>query len=190
MIALRLPESVTVSGREYAIRSDFRTVIEILVALADPELDQQGKAEVVLKCFYPDYEEIRKEDAEAALKAAAVFIDGGEELPESARRHRLMDWEQDFPRIAAPVSRILGRDVRTVENLHWWTFLAAYYEIGDCLFAQIVRIRNLRAKGKKLDKADREWYRDNAALVNFRQKYTEAEDAALNTWLAQAGDKE
>ena len=199
MIALRLPESVTVSGREYAIRSDFRTVIEILVALADPELDQQGKAEVVLKCFYPDYEEIRKEDAEAALKAAAVFIDGGEELPESARRHRLMDWEHDFDHIIAPVNRVLGYEARAVPyreeydeetgawhsegGLHWWTFLAAYMEIGgECAMAQIVSLRDKLARGKKLEKHEREWYNRNRELVDIPQKLSDAEDAILKEW--------
>ena len=55
-------------------------------------------------------------------------------------------------------------------------------EIGDCTFAQIVRIRSLRAKGKKLDKADQEWYKQNRHLVDIKQTYTESENEILKEW--------
>ena len=103
-----------------------------------------------------------------------------------------MDWEQDFPYIVAPVNRVLGTEIRAVpydfkENrggFHWWSFLAAYREIGgDCTFAQVVSLRDKLARGKTLDKADREWLRRNRALVDFRRKYTKAEDALLKGWI-------
>jgi len=50
------------------------------------------------------------------------------------RKAKLADWEQDFPLIVNPVNRVLGYEVRDCEYCHWWTFLSAYYEIGDCLF--------------------------------------------------------
>ena len=93
-----------------------------------------------------------------------------------------MDWEQDFQYIVAPINRVVGCEVRAVDYLHWWTFISAYYEIGDCLFAQIVRIRQLKSKGKKLDKADQEFYRENRRLVDIKIKYTEADELALNKW--------
>ena len=55
-------------------------------------------------------------------------------------------------------------------------------ETGDCVFAQIIRIRSLRAKGKKLDKADQEWYRQNRHLVDIKQTYTEAKNEILKEW--------
>lgn len=70
-------------------------------------------------------------------------------------------------------------------GLHWWTFLSAYYEIGDCLFAQIVRIREKKAKGKALDKSDREFYRKNRALIDIKTHYTEAEDDLVKMWTKQ-----
>ena len=96
-----------------------------------------------------------------------------------------MDWSQDFRYIAAPINRVLGKEIREMEYLHWWTFISAYYEIGDCLFAQIVRIRSLKAKGKPLDKTDQEWYRDNRELVDLKTSFTEAEDAVVNAWLGK-----
>ena len=101
-----------------------------------------------------------------------------------------MDWEQDFPLIAAPVSRVYGGDIRAVPydpqanqgGLHWWTFLAAYQEIGECTFAQIVRIRDRLARGRPLEKADQEWYRNNRQLVDFKRTYTGAEDEMVKSW--------
>ena len=93
----------------------------------------------------------------------------------------------------SPVSRIVGKDVRDIPydreqnsgGLHWWTFLSAYMEIGDCLFSQIVRVCDQRARGKKLDKAEEEWYRRNRHLVDFQQTFTDAEDTVLRSWGAK-----
>ena len=94
-----------------------------------------------------------------------------------------MDWEQDYSLIIAPINRVMGQEIRAVEYMHWWTFLAAYNEIGDCTFAQVVRIRDHRARGKPLDKTDQEFYRRNRHLVDLKAKYTAQDDAAFDPWL-------
>ena len=66
--------------------------------------------------------------------------------------------------------------------MHWWSFLSAYNEIGDCTFAQIVRVRDHLARGKKLDKQDRERYMKNRDLVDFKNKYTDAEQEVFKAW--------
>ena len=107
---------------------------------------------------------------------------GGGEEQDGHRAPKLVDWEQDYGLLVPPINRVLGREIRSVEYLHWWTFLAAYNEIGDCTFAQVVRIREHLARGKALDKSDREWYRKNRHLVDFKQKYTSADDALMKEW--------
>ena len=94
-----------------------------------------------------------------------------------------MDWEQDFQYIVAPINRVIGKEIRSLEYLHWWTFISAYYEIGDCLFAQIVRIRSIKAKGKRLDKQDQEFYKENKRLVDIKSKYSETEEKLLQQWI-------
>ena len=44
-------------------------------------------------------------------------------------------------------------------------------EIGDCLFAQIVNIRDKRARGKKLDKSEAEFYRKNRDIIDIKSRY-------------------
>ena len=67
--------------------------------------------------------------------------------------------------------------------LHWWSFLSAYMGIGDCLFAQVVAIRDKKARGKKLDKADREFYRRNQDIIDIKKPLTEAEREILKEWM-------
>ena len=140
---------------------------------------------MLLYIFYPDFADIPVEDWQEAAKQCVWFINCGENERHQRSSPKLMDWSQDFRYIAAPINRVLGKEIREMEYLHWWTFISAYYEIGDCLFAQIVRIRSLRAKGKPLDKADQQWYQENRELVDLKTSFTEAEDAVINAWLGK-----
>ena len=180
-----LPKTVFVGGREYSIRSDHRAILDICEALTDPELSNEEKADVMLYIFYPEFADMPTKDWQEAAKQCIWFINCGENERRQRPAPKLMDWSQDFRYIAAPINRVLGKEIREMEYLHWWTFISAYYEIGDCLFAQIVRIRNLKAKGKPLDKTDQEWYRDNRELVDLKTSFTEAEDAVVNAWLGK-----
>jgi hypothetical protein len=170
-----------VGGIEYEIRSDFRAILDICSAIEDAELDMRDKAIVALDIFYTDIEDIPRQHHKEALRKCFWFINGGTEDVEK-KGPQLMSWEQDVQYIIAPINRVVGGEVRALEYLHWWTFLAAYMEIGDCTFAQIVRIRNLRATGKPMTKEDREWYTKHHYLVDIKTTYTQAEHDVLDLW--------
>lgn len=183
-----LPKSVVIGGRDFPIRYDYRVILDIFEAMNDPELTDQERALAVLQMFYMDFDAI--EDYEAAIRECFWFINGGKYEESSKKKPRLVAWEQDFPYIAAPINRVLGYEIRAVEydpetntgGLHWWTFLSAYMEIGDCLFAQVVGIRSKKARGKKLDASDQEFYRRNRDLVDIKAQYTEVEEELLKQW--------
>ena len=42
--------------------------------------------------------------------------------------------------------------------------------IGEGLFSNIVRIRHKKAKGKKLEKYEQEFYKENKSLIDFETK--------------------
>lgn len=176
-----LPESVEVQGVAYPIRTDYRCILDILTDLSDPEADGQSRALAVLIGLFPGFDDMPPEHYEDAVNEGIRFIncDSGD-APQKAPR--LVDWEQDYSLIIAPINRVVGREVRAAEYMHWWTFLAAYQEIGDCTFAQVVRVRDRLARGKKLDKSDQEWYRKNRRLVDFKRKYTNEDEALMKEW--------
>ena len=176
-----LPTRMEVGGVEYEIETDYRAILDICAAISDPELTGQEQSAVALEIFYPDIEAMPPEDYQEALDRLLWFLNGGD-TPEDRKMPKLVDWEQDFTYIVAPINRVTGQEVRAVEYMHWWTFLAAYQEIGECTFAQIVRIRDRLARGRPLEKADQEWYRNNRQLVDFKRKYTGAEDEMVKSW--------
>lgn len=187
-----LPCSVEVGGRGIPIRTDYRCALDIFELLGDPDLSDGEKAQGALEMFYFDPGGAPLPPAlwQEALSQCAWFLDGGEGGRRGPKGPALMSWQQDFPRIAAPVSRVYGQDIRAIPydpgtntgGLHWWTFLAAFHEIGDCLFSQIVRIRDMKARWKRLDKQDREFYRRNRHLVDIKTQYSEKEKAFLKEW--------
>lgn len=179
-----LPTSVDVNGNEYQIDTDYRTVLITLEALSDPELTDQDKAEVMLSNFFPDFpENMPTEDYAEAVNQCFSFINLGEAQKAVKSGPKLLDWQQDFPLIVSPINRVMGTEIRALEYLHWWTFIAAYNEIGDCTFSQVVNIRNKRATGKPLDKGEREFYRKNRELVDFQKKYTSEDDELISKWV-------
>ena len=187
-----LQKTVQIDGEMHEIRTDFRVILTILEALTDPDLSNEDKAAVVLDLFYVSPEKVR--NAREAVENCYRFIDMGENS--GKKSPRVMDWEQDFRYIIAPINRVLGYEARNVEydftantgGLHWWTFLAAYMEIGgDCMFSQIVSIRDKQARGKKLEKHEREWLSRNRNLVDFRQKYSENENQLAKEWMGKHG---
>lgn len=178
-----LPKSVDINGKKFEIRSDYRAILDICIALSDSELSDEDRAQVALEIFYPDFPDMDPADYEEALQKCFWFINCGDET-QNRKAPQLMSWEQDFKYIVAPVNRVMGREIRSVPYLHWWTFISAYYEIGDCLFAQIIRIRTKKAKGK-MDKADRDWYRKNREIVDLKTQYTEKENDLIALWTGQ-----
>lgn len=185
-----LPKTVEIDGEEFAIRYDYRVILDVFEAMNDPDSSEEERALDVLQIFYIAFDDLT--DYDAAMKAMFCFINGGEE-PQKQKGPHLVDWPMDFPRIIAPVNRVLGYEVRAVDydietntgGVHWWTILSAYAEIGDCLFAQIVRIRDKKAKGKPLDKSDREFYRKNRDIIDIKQNYSEAENNLVNLWTGE-----
>lgn len=174
-----LPTALEIDGIEYEIRTDYRVILGLLEILNDPEFSNEGKAQATIETLIIEWENVR--DYKEALERCFWFIDMGQSG--GKKTARLVDWEKDYPYIVAPINRVLGYECRAVPSLHWWTFLSAYMEIGgECTFAQIVNIRSKLKKGKKLEKHEREWLRQNNDIVNLPQKYTAEDDEILKKW--------
>ena len=176
-----LPTTVTVNGAEYAIRSDYRVILDLIEALLSDDYSGQDRAIAVLGVFYvkmPPHE-----DWEEAIKQAFLFISMGQE-EKKKESPRLVDWGKDFPVIISAVNNVAKQEVRALDYCHWWTFMGYFDSISsESTFANVVSIRNKRAKGKKLEKWEQEYYSENKHLVDIRKpiNYTAEEQELLTS---------
>lgn len=175
----RLPKELNVNGTDRAIRSDFRVALLIMQAYNDPELSDQEKARTMMECLYEDYEGLSHEDYQEAYDKAVWFLDGGtvDEGSKHQQSKKVMDWEQDEQMIFSAVNKVAGKETRAIDYIHWWTFLGYFNEIGEGLLSTVINIRQKKNKGKKLEKHEQEFYRENKALIDIKVKLSAEEQA-------------
>lgn len=172
----RLPTTLTVDEKEYKIRTDFRIALTIFEAFEDVELNEKEKALVMLELLF---EEIPT-NVEEALKQASWFLDGGKQYEEFNKSKKIMDWEQDESIIFSAINKVAGCETREKEYMHWWTFLGYFSEIEEGLFSTVINIRQKRNSGKKLEKYEQEFYRNNKTLIDLKQRYTAEEQKEID----------
>ena len=169
-----LPKSLMVNGTEYAIRYQYTAILDIFKALNDPELEDNEKAYCMLYILYEDFDEMPPDDYQEAFSVAKEFIDNGVE--ESKRKNvKMVDFEQDARIMFPAINRVAGKEVRLEEDVHWWTFLGWFMEIGDCTYSQVLNIRSKKANGKKLEKWEQEFYSENKKMVDIQVRLSEEE---------------
>lgn len=180
MNAYELPTSIDANGQMLHIRNDgdWRMVIDVNIAMTDIELTEQERAIAALMIFYDcDLDEIR--DIQAAVTGMTEFIAVGENEASHPKKPKLIDWEDDAGIIISGINSVLGREVRAERYMHWWTFIAAYMAIGDSVLATVVSIRDKVARGKKLEKHERDFKRDNPQYFNTRKREAQANHTLL-----------
>lgn len=178
------PTSIEVNGHEYPIRTDYRAVIDLLIALSSPDTLGDTEEEtnyirtmIVLEIMFPNFETIEQDDLSEAIKKVFEFIDMGMDDDSHKNNIRLMDWEQDAGMIIPAVNRVLNKEIRAESYIHWWTFLSAYLEIGECSFSHVVALRDKKAKGKKLEKWEQDFIRENKNVILLHSKKTDEDRA-------------
>nr|DAE38231.1 MAG TPA: hypothetical protein [Caudoviricetes sp.] len=172
-----LPDSIICDNRQYAIRTDYRIALRIMAAFQDPELNQSEKLIVMLQLLIIDFDKII--DTKKAVDECIKFLDAGNTDP-SGSHTKLYDWEQDEQMIFSSINKNAGHDVRNDKEMHWWTFMGLFNEIGDGMFAQVIRIRRKRAKHQKLDKEEMEFYRENRNIIDIKRKMSDEEKEQMS----------
>lgn len=185
----RLPTTLLVDGEERGIRTDYRTILTVFVAIKDPELNDYEKTIVILECIYEDVTFLNDSNSLEAVEMANWFMDGGSSVSDDAPSRNskpVLDWEQDEQMIFAAINKVAGREIRNDEYLHWWTFLGYFNSLGECLLNTVILIRDKKNNRKKLDKTEEEFYKKNKSLIDIKRKKTArdlADEAALNDLL-------
>lgn len=177
--AWELPKSLEIGGSSFSIRTDYRAILDILVAFRDPDLEADERW---MTCFEILFEDpVPAGCTEEAAKKAMWFINCGkdENDQDGPRKPSVMDWEQDGGMIIPAVNKVAGTEVRALPYLHWWTFVGYYMEIGESLFTTVISIRQKKDKHKKLEKWEQQFYRDNKDLIVLKKKLSAEEKAEL-----------
>lgn len=177
-----LPETLTVGGEGYHIRTDYRNILQVFEAFQDPELPQEEKWIVAIYLLFEDFfcdDDVLQAaqdgfDLGEAMKQISWFISAGQ--PEKqVLEQPTYNWTQDEQIIFSAVNKVAGRETRELEYLHWWTFLGYFNEVGEGTFSFIVGIRHKLNKGKKLEKHEKEFLSHNKEMVLMKKPLTKEE---------------
>ena len=189
-----LPTSITIKDKQFRIRNDgdYRMILDCFNALQDAELPEQERLIVCLAIFYQDVlsldtlDNVFNEDElqEAVQKMYEFFncnsLTAGNHVP-----YKLVDWEQDEQMITSAINRVANTEVRAVPYLHWFTFMGYYQAVGKSTLSTVVEIRSKLKKGKKLEKFEQEFKKENPQYFVWNDKSVEdkeAEDYIMSIW--------
>lgn len=170
----RLPTSLPINGKSYRIRSDFRDILRIISAFQDDDLTDAEKALVCLANVYKDFKAIPERDYQEAYEAAVGFIDYG--IHEDRPSPRVIDWEHDESIIFPAINKSAGAEVRLLPYVHWWTFLGYFHSIDrESTLGFVLMVRQKKAKKKKLEKWEQEFWLNNRNLCDLKATAKDSE---------------
>ena len=173
-----LPKSLKIGEKEWEIRSDYRNILRIFEALEDENLKDTEKLYITLDRMFVDFKNMSQKDYEEAYIKASKFMEGHERQDEKTNP-KLINWEKDEHMIFPAINAVAGCEVRAVEYMHWWTFLGYFESVdNESLWSFVLSIRQKRAKGKKLEKHEQEFFKKNQALcaIEWRAPKQSAQD--------------
>ena len=193
-----LPTSIWIEDEEYKIRNDgdYRMVLDCFSALQDIELGEEERIITALIIFYGDvlsldnlYEIFDTEDKlKTAVKEMYRFFNCNDMRPGKKVNYRLIDWEQDAQMIAGAVNKVANMEVRSVPYMHWWTFMGYYSNVGKGTLATVIDIRSKIKRGKKLEKQEQEFRRDNPQYFIWNSATVEEQEA--DEWVKSIWNQE
>ena len=172
----QLPTSTVLAGKTYPIHADFRDILEIFSYLDDPDLAEFVRWRIGVGLFYEG--EVPEEVLSEAIEYLIEFISCGQ--PEQKPGPKLLDWETDAMTIISDVNKVAGQEIRSLPFVHWWTFMAWFHGIGEGQLSTLVGIREKLHRGKKLEKWEQEFYRNNKKMVDLARRYTEEEQEEID----------
>ena len=178
-----LPTTVKIRDNDFKIRNkgDFRMVLDCFNALQDDNLSEQERVISSLIIFYDDvhsYEDLcvlfkDDEDLKLAIEKMYEFFNCNQKEVGAKQNYKLIDWDNDSQIICSAINNVANIEIRSLEYLHWWTFMGYYISIGESVLSTVVGIRHKIATGKKLEKYEKDFRKDNPNYFNFDYRTSE-----------------
>lgn len=187
-----IPTTIVIDDKEFPIRckGDYRMVLDCFSCLNDFALTDSERTLACLIIFYEDFNDLEDFwDIDDYLLKRLVeemyhFFECGEN-PMHTMSYKTIDWEQDSQMVCSAVNKIAHMEVRSVDYLHWWTFLGYFSEVGESVLATVVGIRNKIKRGKPLEKHEKEFKARNPHYFNWDSRTIEQkkdEEDILSVW--------
>lgn len=178
ILAERFPTSVEINGREYALNTDFRVGLKIILAWEDPELTAREKTLVMLRLLYKEI----PPDTQKACELAVYFLNCGEEKDDGEAAEspvrRVYSFTKDAKYIYSAIRQTHGIDLETVKCLHWWKFCYFFLDLDpDCMFQQMLHLRQQKQRGKLTKEEQAIYYRLRDILDLPQEKDAETRSA-------------
>lgn len=173
-----LPLSVQLGDKSFKIRNngDFRMILDCFNALNDSELSEDERIISSFIIFYEDFNcledisSIDEDELNTLVQEMYKFMNCGNPESVGATHDKLIDWEADSTIICAAVNNVCGKEIRVMEYLHWWTFMGYYMSVGESTLSSVVSIRNKLVKGKKLEKYEKEFKKNNPEYFTWDKR--------------------
>lgn len=126
ILASPLPSTVDVGGASVALRTGYRTGIQV-ARTADSDIDDRLKAGTVLRLYFgADV----PSDRLMALEVVMGFHRCGQK-PAKGRARRILDWDHDAGMVLADFRREYGIDLAdSATTMHWWAFMAYFSNLS------------------------------------------------------------
>ncbi len=173
-----LPVSITVNDKQFHItnKGDFRMVLDCFNALNDDELGEDYRVLASLIIFYEEFNDLidlqkYQDYLEELTKQMYNFFNCGQAVPVGANMSRpVIDWDKDEQIICAAVNNVANTEIRSLDYLHWWTFMGYYLSVGESVLSTVVSIRNKLNRGKTLEKWEKDFKRENPEYFVWRRE--------------------
>ena len=136
------PKTVKIGGRNFPVRTDFRTILKIVRMLEDPDVPEAAKPSLLARWFYAD----EAPPVGEAVQGFADFVrgDAGEASGESAD----FSYACDAGVIYASFLSEYGIDLAETPGLHWHRFYALLASLPpESALGRKLRLRSADADG-------------------------------------------
>lgn len=180
-----LPTFIEINNDRYELRTDYRYGLTVMQAFEDDNLTDSEKAFIAVKILFKDIPQDIPFDK--LYEKAVWFLDCGMDAEGDCEKVKptapLYSWKQDEQMIFSAINKVAGKEIRTIDYMHWWTFIGLFNEIGEGAFSTVVSIRNKRHKHKKLEKWELDFYREHKSIIELnrhKEHRTEEEKEAIN----------
>lgn len=134
-----LPTEVTIGGRAFPIRHDFRTGIRFETLMFDQSVPEGMKVALAVGLYF---ETTPDADMGAVIDALLDFYRCGKPAVSEGSDEQLYSYTHDYDDIYAGFLQAYGIDLFETDYLHWWKFRAMLMALPrDSHFMEVVGYR-------------------------------------------------